>query len=84
MFSVSARKSSLATQEVASCMTQVETDTLEATKKAGLTRDQGTRLNSISHEFKATLSEFRICHNLSLDCCYTSSNHCGIDRSNFV
>lgn len=60
VFSVSAKESAIATQEVARCMTQVETGTLEASEKAGLTRDQGTKLNSISREFKAILSEFKI------------------------
>ncbi|MCU0720839.1 MAG: methyl-accepting chemotaxis protein [Pirellula sp.] len=59
-FSVSARESAIATQEVARCMTQVESGTLEASEKAGLTRDQGTKLNGISKEFKAILSEFKI------------------------
>ncbi|MFN7841183.1 MAG: methyl-accepting chemotaxis protein [Pirellula sp.] len=59
-FSVSARESAIATQEVARCMTQVESGTMEASEKASLTRDQGTKLNSISREFKAILSEFRI------------------------
>ena len=59
-FSVSARESAIATQEVARCMTQVESGTMEASEKASLTREQGTKLNSISREFKAILSEFRI------------------------
>jgi hypothetical protein len=41
-------------------MTQVESGTMEASEKASLTREQGTKLNSISREFKAILSEFRI------------------------
>ncbi len=59
-FSVSARESAIATQEVARCMTQVETGTLEASEKASLTREQGNKLSGISQEFKAILSEFRI------------------------
>jgi methyl-accepting chemotaxis protein len=59
-FSVSARESAIATQEVARCMTQVESGTVEASEKASLTREQGMKLNGISREFKAILSEFRI------------------------
>jgi methyl-accepting chemotaxis protein len=59
-FSSNAKESAVATQEVARCMTSVESKTLKAAENATLTRDQGEKLFQIANEFKGILQEFKL------------------------
>lgn len=59
-FSSSARESAAATQEVARCMTTVESGAVKAVENAAKTREQGQKLFNLSNEFKGILQEFKI------------------------